>query len=116
MFLAELRALADKCDFGDQLNTSLRDKLIVGINDTRVQRHLLAEPYCDLTLEKVVDVCIAMEVARKNVQSLQETQGRPAAAAINTVLSGKTNKGRDTFQANKSCMRCWFDAYSSNDC
>ena len=116
MFLAELRALADKCDFGDQLNTSLRDRLIVGINDTRMQRRLLAEHYHDLTLEKVMDVCIAMEAAGTNVQSLQETQGRPAATSINTVPSGKANKGRKTFQANKSCMRCGSDAHSSNDC
>ena len=51
-----------------------------------------------------------------NVQSLQETQGSPAAAVINTVPSGKTNKGRKKFQANKSCMRCGSDAHSSNDC
>ena len=51
MSLVKLRALTDKFDFGNQLNTSLRDGLIVGINDTRMQRCLQAQPSRDLTLE-----------------------------------------------------------------
>ena len=116
MFLTKLCALADKCNFGEPLNISLKDKLIVGINDTRMQRCLLVEPYRDLTLEKVMDVCFTKEAAGKNIQSLQETWGHLTAAAINTVLSDKTKKGRKTFQVNKSCMRCESDNHSSNDC
>ena len=51
IFLAELRALADKCEFGDQLTTSLLHRLVCGIADDRMQRRLLSELYKDLTLD-----------------------------------------------------------------
>ena len=69
-FLAELRALADKCDSGEQLTVALRDRLVCGIADDRMHRRLLAEPYKDLKLERVVDICTAMKTASKNVQRL----------------------------------------------
>ena len=46
-FLAELHALAEKYDFGEQLDTSLRDRMVCGIADDRMQRQLLSEPYKD---------------------------------------------------------------------
>ena len=102
VFPAELCTLIDTCDFGSQLNTRLRDRLIVGINNTHRQRCLLAEPYCDHTLEMVRDLCIAVEAVTKNVQLLHETQGRLATATINTAPSVKTNKEMKMFQANKA--------------
>jgi hypothetical protein len=66
-FLAELRALADKCDFGTNLQTMLRDRLVCGINDDKMQRRLLSEPHKDLTLHKASELCLAMETADKNV-------------------------------------------------
>ena len=37
-FVAELRHLAIHCEYGDSLNDMLRDRLICGINDPRIQR------------------------------------------------------------------------------
>ena len=44
--------LRKACNFGDSLNKMLRDRLVYGITDTTVQKHLLAEK--DLTLDKAV--------------------------------------------------------------
>ena len=49
-YLAELRALAQHCNFEATLETMLRDRLVVGVNDVVLQRRLLAEPR--LTLKK----------------------------------------------------------------
>ena len=40
-FLAELRALADKCDFGNSLQIMLRNRFICGINNEKIQEDCL---------------------------------------------------------------------------
>lgn len=46
-FLAELRALSEYCEFGRTLDKMLRDRLVRGKNEDRIQRCLLAEPTLD---------------------------------------------------------------------
>ena len=43
-FIAKLRQLAEHCQYSDTLEEMVRDRLVCGINDERLQRHLLAEP------------------------------------------------------------------------
>jgi hypothetical protein len=49
-FVAELRRLSEHCKFNDTLDDMLRDRLVCGIRDGRIQCRLLAEP--DLTLKR----------------------------------------------------------------
>ena len=58
--MAELRKLADKCEFGAYLSEALRDRLVCGIQVT--QRRLLAEE--ELTLDKAYSTVHSMEAAR----------------------------------------------------
>ena len=53
-FVAQLRHLSEHCQFGDTLNDMLRDRLVCGINDQRIQRRLLVES--DLTLAKAMEL------------------------------------------------------------
>ena len=43
-FVAELRRLTELCKFGPNLSEMLRDHLVCGIGDSRIQKRLLAEP------------------------------------------------------------------------
>ena len=43
-YVAELKRLAEDCAFGDFLQEMLRDRIVCGINDVRIQHRLLAEP------------------------------------------------------------------------
>ena len=43
VFVAELRALAQTCNFGDTLEVMLRDRLVCGMDEDFIQRRLLAE-------------------------------------------------------------------------
>ncbi len=47
-FMAELRTLSEHCEFGVSLDEMLRDRLVCGVNEDRIQRRLLAEPVLDL--------------------------------------------------------------------
>ena len=71
-FMAELRRLADTCNFGNVLNDMLRDRLVCGINDERIQRVLLAER--TLTLQQAYSKSLAEELAYKDTSLLQGEQ------------------------------------------
>ena len=43
-YLAELRCLASKCNFGAYLDEALRDRLVCGQWSETIQKHLLSEP------------------------------------------------------------------------
>jgi len=47
-YMAELRTLADKCEFGTYLSEALRDRLVCGLRSEAIRRRLLTEE--DLTL------------------------------------------------------------------
>ena len=53
----------------------LRDRLVCGIRDVRVQRRLLAE--AGLTFVKAFGLAQTSELAEKNVQELQHSEGTP---------------------------------------
>ena len=68
-YVAELRALAEFCNFGDTLELMLRDRLVCGVNKEATQRLLLAES--ELTFAKALDIATSQETAAKNVLTLR---------------------------------------------
>ena len=67
-YVAELRKLSEHCEFADTLSDMLRDRLVCGINDQRLQRRLLSEP--QLTYAKAFDLAPAIETADRNTKEL----------------------------------------------
>ena len=63
-YVAELRNLSEHCEFGEILEKMLRDRLVCGVNDERIQRRLLAES--QLEFKKTMELATAMETADKN--------------------------------------------------
>ena len=61
-YMAELRRLSKHCDFGDYLDTALRDQLVCGLDHDAVQRKILVES--EPTLTKAVHIAQAAETAR----------------------------------------------------
>ena len=72
-YIAELRALAEFCNFGESLNLMIRDRLVCGINDDNTQRLLLAEK--ELTYEK------ALEIARSRSSECANTSWNAGAVS-----------------------------------
>ena len=69
--MAELRSLAEFCNFQQTLVDMLRDKVLCGINEAAIQRCLLAEPR--LTLQKAMELALGMESAAQNSKELQQS-------------------------------------------
>ena len=74
-YVAELRKLSEFSDFGDNLDDILRDRLVCGINDRRIQTKLLSKR--SLTFEKALEISQATEAAVQNFESLT----KPASSA-----------------------------------
>ena len=53
-FVAELRSLAEFCNFGTSLEEMLRDRIVCGINNSKIQRRLPAEN--TLTIGKALEL------------------------------------------------------------
>ena len=73
-FVKTLKHLAAKCLFSDDARSDrLRDRLIAGIRNDRMLRSLLNEKLADLTFDKAVQQCLAMEQSAKDVDTLKGT-------------------------------------------
>ena len=97
-FCAELRRLSEFCEFGNTLNDMLRDRLVCGINDIKLQRRLLAER--GLTFAKAFELAQAAELAEKNAMDIQHS----TTVSVCTVQSPDSPAGMDN--VHDACFRC----------
>ena len=64
-----LRRMLPYCDYTDTLPLMLRDRLVCGVNQSGIQKRLLAEK--DLTFDEALDIAKALEAAEKDTQDLK---------------------------------------------
>ena len=83
-FLASLKKLSEYCEFGTNLNDSLRDRFVCGLSNELIQKRLLSE--ADLSLSKASEIALAMETAGKDSQELQ---GKPESTEVNKLHPDK---------------------------
>ena len=56
-YIAELRHLSEHCKFGLTLSEMLRDRLVCGVEEPKIQRRLLAEPTLSFDKAFELEVC-----------------------------------------------------------
>lgn len=71
-FIASLRHLPEACEFGGTLKYMLKDRLVCGLQDPRIQHQLLAES--NLSLSKAFELAQSPEAAENGVHSFQLSQ------------------------------------------
>jgi hypothetical protein len=82
----------------------IRDRLVCGINNEKIQRRLLAEP--ELTYKKAVELSLAMESASKHVEDLG-AKGVSIEDPNNILYIHRINNREDNQQSSRSeCFRC----------
>ena len=96
-YLSELRRLSEHCRYGETLDEMLRDRIVCGIADCRLQRRLLVEP--DLTLKKTIELAQAQKTEDQGAQQLQQKQPQ-SEQLINLTKSPAPQHGQTT------CHRC----------
>ena len=121
-YVAELRKIAEFCEYGPVLNDMLRDRLVCGTSNRIIQRRLLQESA--LTFEKALEVALSTEAADKDSLRLTSSGGdKDQPAPISKVNdrpspkapAGKGNRRHKPQQlgedkqpqdSDKECHRC----------
>ena len=108
-FVAELRRLSPDCEFGATLSEMLRDRLVCGVREERVQRRLLQE--VKLTFDDALRIARSMETASKNAEKISRvpTTLRDEEQEVHQTQS-KTNT-----QGKPKCYRC-LGAHEAGKC
>ncbi|XP_064110604.1 uncharacterized protein LOC135218310 [Macrobrachium nipponense] len=112
-FLSDLRSLIKTCGYCDKyLDSVIRDRIVLGIKDTSVQKDLLKVR--KLTSDKCIDICKAAENA-----SLKNKVLRPESAVVHKVVYHKkrgTKSVKPMYSknvpventVNKECLFCGY--------
>ena len=90
--IAESKHLAEHCEFRTTWDEMLRDRIVCGVRDLRIQRRLLAEP--KLTLKRAIDLALAIEAADKDASEIQKGDSQEGNPLLNKV-DAKFAKGDD---------------------
>lgn len=107
-FIAELRRLAQYCDFGATLNDSLRDRFVCGIRDVSVCKRLLSED--GLTLEKALQIASAQEAVERDAKEVKkETSASSQVFAVRSQPPSQPAKKGE-------CYRCGSKDHYASAC
>ncbi|XP_030580469.1 uncharacterized protein K02A2.6-like [Archocentrus centrarchus] len=109
-YVAELRRLAQDCNYGNTLQQRLRDRIVCGINDDRIQRRLLSET--DLTFDKALSIAVSLETINKNAQDLRTSGATAKCFSVTRGLQeARTFKGES-----RECYRCKGTNHTAANC
>ena len=117
-YMAELRHLAEFCNFGPTLDKMIRDRLVSGINDDGIQKKLLSEPA--LTYTRALEIAQGTEEAEKNLREMRaprrdrDTAGPQAPSKqnpVNQLTSGKQSKRQSS-----GCYCCGLTGHKVAQC
>ncbi len=115
-WVKELRTIAADCEFKDQEDSMIRDKVVFGICDGRIKERMLRDT--DLNLQKALDICRAAESTKSQMKEM--AQDDMSSSSIHEMASfEKTGNGRkrETKEGDKrSCYRCGKVGHISPDC
>ena len=113
-YVAELKKLAQFCEFGNNLTETLRDRLVCGISSVSIQKRLLS--VANITLERAVEIASAMEMADKDALELHGKQATPTEVHKLNREGGKKSVNSGTqYQNKKPCYRCG-GQHAPNNC
>jgi hypothetical protein len=108
-FLITLRIKAKTCDYGEMEEQMIRDRLVIGCHDRRVQERLLREP--NLDLNKALAICKAAESTREQLNTLHG-ESESAIQAIHREKLNNSNSAQSphtNFQPlgySRNCGNC----------
>ena len=86
-YTSRLRALAEHCNFGANLEASLRDRLVCGISNESIQKRLLSET--ELTFRRAYELAVGLEAASKNSDFIKSSCDSTQVNKIHTRSSVK---------------------------
>ena len=101
-FITELKTHAKSCEFGEQHDSMIRDRIVFGVRDTRLKERLLRES-SELTLEKAASIYRAGEASTTQIKELEDTD---KTVPVHWVRN-KFNSRRPKPLRSKLPFNCW---------
>ena len=113
-FVAQLRKISEHCRYGDSLDDMLRDRLVCGCLDKRLQCKLLADP--ELTFAKALATAKAMATAERSAKDLHgESTGQVHLMRRRPARNRRSGPPKAQPQVSSTCSRCGA-AHSADSC
>lgn len=110
-FVAKLLELAECCNFGENLESRLRDRIVGGIKDLGVQKRLLMES--KLTLQQAIEMVTAGESSERHMDKIRNGNSKFEELASVHAINKAHKKKKDTYsksqmhdKSEKPCFRC----------
>lgn len=117
-YIMEIKALSRTCDFKEHLTEALRDQLVFGVGDGKIQSALLREN--DLTFDKACSIAKNIELTSQQVDLMQHDN--TVSVFARTRLGSRPNQNgnnRDQKKpryANYQCFNCSQYGHTSRNC
>ena len=83
MLGSQLKARSQYCEFRDLIESFIRDKIALGVQDKKVQERLLRET--NLSLDKAISICRAAEGVKIHAKEMQSNK-TDMASKVELVL------------------------------
>ncbi|EZA47292.1 hypothetical protein X777_16444, partial [Ooceraea biroi] len=109
-FVTALHSLAETCEYGVLRNDLIRDRIVIGIRDTRASERL--QLINDLTLEKALEIARQAEIQAKEGKTLRHATDEETE--VNRVFQKRRNfrkqkSSEDTLRREEqTCGRCGY--------
>ena len=136
-YIIAIRKISANCNFGGYLDTALRNQLVFGIKDERIQSRLLEE--ADLTLQRATTLSLALELSYKGGAEMFQFNRNTKPDVINytertkykKVVSHQNNFKKNNFKGNSNaheantnqnashkykCYRCGSESHLAPKC
>lgn len=112
-YIAELKKMSSKCEFGQFLEEALRDKLVCGLRNTVIQEQLLTVD--KLTFEDATQKALMMEQATADVKELHVQEQR----GVNVMQQEQANRKQShncKYCGKRHPGECWHKDAICNKC
>ena len=113
-----MKTRSRSCELGDQTDSMIHDRIVLGVTDIRLKDRLLRES-SELTLEKAASLCRAAEASAKRLKELRKQNADPPEPEVHVVKSssrgevpvdctkcGTRHAVRSCPAFGKSCHKC----------
>jgi hypothetical protein len=98
-FYSEIRKLVKSCNFKELEDRMLRDRIVMGVRDKKMQQKLLETS--DLTLDRAVDRCRAAELSQEHARTMQKNERVHGSPMLVDVLRRQQNEDKYNNNMNK---------------
>ena len=103
-FITDVKTQAAKCNYGQLVDSLVRDRIVCGIVDSHLRERLLRTH--DLDLDRCVDMCRAAEITKQGISVLDGGACASGQTEVHKVTKtkGKRKSGRTSH--GKTCKFC----------